>query len=58
MKSYTIYLGVSPVVSSADTEVCYACFDAVKAIASKTGKTASLVWDETGEVVADYDPED
>ena len=58
MNTYTIYLGANPIACIAGTEACYACYEAAKIIAEMTGKTASLVWDETGEVVADYDPEE
>lgn len=57
MNTYTIYLGVNPIACLAGTEACYACYEAAKIIAEMTGKAAFLVWDETGEVVADYDPE-
>lgn len=57
MTTYTIYLGSKPIVSVAGTEASYTCYEAAKAIAKTVGKTADLVWDETGEVVAYYDPE-
>ena len=58
MNTYTIYLGANPIACIAGTEACYGCYEAAKTIAEMTGKTASLVWDETGEVVADYNPEE
>lgn len=58
MNTYTIYLGSNPIACIAGTEACYACYEAAKTIAEMTGKTVCLVWDETGEVVADYDPEE
>ena len=57
MTTYTIYLGSKPIVSVAGTEASYICYEAAKTIAKTVGKTADLVWDETGEVVAYYDPE-
>ena len=56
MNTYTIYLGAKPIACISNIEACYACYEATKTIAEMTGKTATLVWDETGEVVADYDP--
>lgn len=58
MNTCTIYLGANPIACVADTEACYACFEATKTIAEMTCQTASLVWDKTGEVVADYNPEE
>ena len=58
MNTYTIYLGAHPIACVSDTERAYACFEAAKTIAEMTGRTASLVWDETGEEVASYEPED
>ena len=58
MNTYTIYLGTNPIACIENVKACYACFEAAKTIAEMTGRTASLVWDETGEVVADYDPEE
>ncbi len=58
MNTYTIYLGARPIACVSDTERAYACFEAAKTIAEMTSRTASLVWDETGEEVASYDPEE
>ena len=58
MNTYTIYINNNAIATISGTEACYACYEAAKTIAEMTGKTASLVWDETGEVVADYDPEE
>lgn len=58
MNTYTIYLGAHPIACVSDTEQAYACFKAAMTIAEMTSRTASLVWDETGEEVASYDPED
>ena len=58
MNTYTIYLGAHPIACVGDTEQAYACFEAAKTIAEMTSRTASLVWDETGEEVASYDPEE
>lgn len=58
MNTYTIYLGCNPIACVSDTERAYACFEAAKTIAEMTSRTASLVWDETGEEVASFDPEE
>lgn len=58
MNTYTIYLGAHPIACVGDTERAYACFEAAKTIAEMAGRTASLVWDETGEEVASFDPEE
>ena len=58
MNTYTIYLGANPIACISGADAVYACYEAAKTIAEMTGKTACLVWDETGEVVADYDPEE
>ena len=58
MNTYTIYLGANPIACVCDTEDAYACFEAAKTIAECTGREASLVWDETSEEVAYFDPSD
>lgn len=57
MNTYTIYLGAHPIACVSDTERAYACFKAAKTIAEMTSRTAFLVWDENGEEVAFFDPE-
>lgn len=56
MNTYTIYLGYNPIACVSDTERAYACYEAAMTIAEMTSRTASLVWDETGEEVAYFDP--
>ena len=56
MNTYTIYLGAKP-IACVDAEGAYPCFEAAKTLAEFTGKEASLVWDENGEEVAFFDPE-
>lgn len=56
MNTYTIYLGACP-IACVDAEGAYPCFEATKTLAEFTGKEASLVWDENGEEVAFFDPE-
>lgn len=55
MNTYTIYLGAHPIACVADTNSAYACYEATKTIAEMTGGNASLVWDDTGEVIAHID---
>lgn len=56
MNTYTIYLGAKP-IACVDAEGAYPCFEAAKTLAEFAGKEASLVWDENGEEVAFFDPE-
>ena len=58
MNTYTIYLGAHPIACVSDTEQAYACYEAAKTIAEMTCRTASLVWDETGEEVAGFEPDE
>ena len=58
MNTYTIYLGCNPIACVGDTERAYACYEAAMTIAEMTSRTASLVWDETGEEVASFDPDE
>lgn len=58
MKTYTIFLGTEPVACLSGAEAVYACYEAAKTIAEMTNRTATLVWDETGEEVAFFDPEE
>ena len=53
---YIIYLNNNEIATINGTDSCYACYEATKTIAEMTGQTASLVWSETGEVVAFFDP--
>ena len=56
MNTYTIYLGAHPIATIDGGEAAYVCFEAAKTIAEMTGRTALLVWDDTGEEVAEFDP--
>lgn len=58
MNTYTIYIDSAPIACVSDTERAYACFEAAMTIAEMTSRTASLVWDETGEEVASFDPDE
>ena len=56
MTNYTIYLGADPIAEIDGTEAAYACYEAAKTIAEMTGKTARCVWNDSGEEVASFDP--
>jgi hypothetical protein len=58
MTTYTIYLGNAPIESVAGTEFAYAVYRKTVELAEMLGKTAALVWDETGEEVASYGEEE
>lgn len=58
MTTYKIYLNTRPVATIEGTEVAYAAYRKAAELAEIIGKTASLVWVETGEVVAYSDDED
>lgn len=56
--TYTIYLGCAPIATVSGTEYAYEVYKKTAELAELLGKTASLVWDETGEEVATSDPEE
>lgn len=58
MNTYTIYINNNPIATIGGSDAVYACYEAAKTIAEMTCQTTSLVWDETAEVVAYYDPEE
>lgn len=58
MNTYTIYINNNPIATASGTEYCYEVYTKAKELAELTCQTASLVWDETAEVVAFYDPEE
>ena len=58
MTTYTIYLGSTPIACVDGVEAAYVCWRAVKIIAETTGRTAALVWDETGEEIETFGDED
>ena len=58
MATYTIYLGASPIAVTAGTEYTYTVWRKTVELAELTGLSASLVWNESGEVVEDYNSED
>ena len=52
MTTYSIYLGSTPIACVATNHDAYACFEAAKTIGECVGCNVSLVWDDTGEVIA------
>ncbi len=56
MSTYAIYIDSTPIACVSDTERAYACYEAATTIAEMTCSTASLVWNETGEEVASFEP--
>ena len=58
MATYTIYLGATPIATVSGTEYAYEVYKKTVDLAEALNKTALLVWDETAEEVAYYDPED
>ena len=55
MTTYTIYLNAQPIACVSFINHAYTCFEAATTIAEMTGGKAMLVWDETGEIIADND---
>lgn len=58
MNTYTIYLGIAPITCVSGTEFVYEAYRKTCELAELLGKTACLVWDETGEIIEDYNPEE
>lgn len=58
MNTYTIYLGANPIANVSGTEYAYEVYAKTQELAELLGKTCALVWDDTAEEVASYDPEE
>lgn len=58
MNTYTIYFGATPIATVGGTEYAYEVYTKTKELAELLGEECSLVWDDTGEEVASYDPEE
>ena len=58
MTTYTIYLGATPIATTDGTEYTYAVWRKTVELAELIGAGAALVWDETGEEVEGYNPEE
>lgn len=57
MTTYTIYLGATPIATTDGTDYTYAVWRRTVELAELIGTTASLIWDDTREVVEEYDPD-
>ena len=57
MTTYTIYLGATPIATTDGTEYTNVVWNKTKELANLISSSAALVWDETGDVVAEFDPE-
>jgi hypothetical protein len=53
--TYTIYLGATPLECVSGVEYAYAVYAKTVELAELLGKGACLVWDATGEIVADHE---
>ena len=58
MTAYKIFLNNRPIATVEDTECAYAAYRKACEFAEIVGKTASLVWAETGEVIESSDDDD
>lgn len=58
MNTYTIYLGANPIATICGTEYAYEVWAKTKELAELLGKDAGLAWDDNGEIVDYYDPEE
>ena len=58
MTTYKIFLNNRPIATIEDTERAYAAYRKACEFAEIVGKTASLVWAETGEVIESSDDDD
>ena len=56
--TYTIYLDSTPIATVSGTEYAYEVYTKTASLADLLGKSASLVWDETGEEVASFSDEE
>lgn len=57
MTTYTIYLGATPIAITDGTEYTYAVWRKTVELADLICSSASLVRDDTGEVVEEFDPD-
>jgi hypothetical protein len=56
--TFTLFLGASPVASVEGTKLAYDAWAKFRDFAEVLGVRASLVYNEDGEVLAEYDPEE
>jgi hypothetical protein len=53
MTTYTIYLNNKPIATLSGTEAAYEAYSITRELAETLGYTCCLVWDETGEIIAE-----
>jgi hypothetical protein len=58
MTTYTIYRGNVAIATVEETEVAYACYNIAKQLVDIIGGTASIVWDDSGEIIESYGTDD
>lgn len=58
MTTYTVYLGATPIATTDGAEYTYAVWRKTVELAELVGTTATLVWDDTREVVEEFDPDE
>ena len=58
MTTYKIFLNTRPIATVEGTECAYSAYRKACEFAEIVGKTASLVWAETGEVIESSDDDD
>lgn len=58
MATYKIFLNTRPIATIEGTECAYAAYRKACEFAEIVGKTVSLVWAETGEVIESSDDDD
>jgi hypothetical protein len=58
MNTYTIYRGNTAIATVEGTEVAYECYRIAKILADIMDDTASIVWDDSGEVIESYNTDD
>ena len=53
MNTYTIYLGAAPIATVSGCEYAYIAYRKTVELAEILCQSACLVWNETGEIIAD-----
>jgi hypothetical protein len=56
MNTYTIYIGATPIACVSGTEYAYEVWAKTLELAELICEPACLVWDDTAEEVASYEP--
>ena len=58
METYSIYMKGTHIATVTGTECAYELYQKFKSCGEDLGYSVSLVWDDTAEVIAYYDPEE